>query len=108
MNKSKLPAFLQKEKIGSTLQIAAWIYGGAGIVLTCINTLISLVSMLSRYAASSLPSLIFSNLYSLIKICIAALCIYAFGVLIEHICTAGKREAAAPPAEPQESGNADR
>ncbi|MCI8360199.1 MAG: hypothetical protein HFE86_02550 [Clostridiales bacterium] len=108
MNNNKLPAFLQKEKIGSTLQIAAGIYGAAGIVLTCINTLLSVVNMLSRHAASSLPSLVFSNLYTLVKICIVTLVIYAFGALVEHICSSDKKAEATPPAATQEPGNVDR
>lgn len=102
MKNSKIPAFLQKERIGSTLQIAALIYGGGGVVLTCISTLISVISMFSHYAASSLPGVIFSVLFNLIKIAIAALCIYAFGVLVEHICVPIKAEGAAPPDQAQE------
>ena len=107
MNNNKLPVFLQKEKIGSTLRIAAGIYGAAGIVLTCINTLLSVANMLSRHTASSLPSLVFSNLYTLIKICMVALVIYAFGALVEHICCPDTKAEDTPPAAPQESGNVD-
>ena len=108
MKNDKLPALLQKEKIGSTLQIAAGIYGAAGIVLTCINTLLSMVNMLSHRAASSLPSLVFSNLYTLVKICIVTLVIYAFGVLVGHICSPDKKDEAAPPAGPQGPASVDR
>ena len=95
---NKLQSFLSKEKIGSFLQKAAWIYGAASVVLTFLNTAISFIHIVSSYSvAENLITLVFSTLFALVKICITTLFIYAFGVLVEKVCGSEEKKPDAAP-----------